>query len=210
MILSHQKQFIFIHLYKVAGASIKKALDQYNDRRGSDFSPVDNFKFFLGKKFGRLSVLAIDHLKASEIKAKINPEIFDAYFKFCFVRNPWDWQVSLYHFMLQDKEHREHSLINKMNSFEDYLKWRVNGNYELQKDFIYDKMGNKLVDFVGKFENLQNDFDVICDEIKIPRVALPHVNTSTHLYYKEYYNDRTKDLIFKTFREDIELFKYAF
>jgi hypothetical protein len=210
MILSHQNKFIFIHIYKVAGASIKMVFDQYDDRTRSDFSSLNNFKFFLGKKFNRVAYLAIDHLKASEIKTKINSDIFNSYFKFCFVRNPWDWQVSLYHFMLQDKDHWQHRIVNKMKSFEDYIEWRIDGNYELQKDFVYDENGNMLVNFVGKFENLQTDFAIICDKINIPRVNLPHVNTSKHAYYKDYYNENTKDLIYKTFKEDITLFNYEF
>ncbi len=210
MILSHSKKFIFIHIYKVAGTSIRKALQPYADHTKKDFSLVKNIQFMLGGRFHFLSQLSMDHLKAKDIKSLLNTEVFNSSFKFSFVRNPWDWQVSLYHFMLQDENHHQHKLINKMKSFEEYIEWRVKYSVESQKSFLYDENNNKLVDYIGKFENLQEDFNVILSKIGVKEIQLPVLNTSIHRYYKEYYNDYTRDLVEKAFKEDIELFQYEF
>lgn len=210
MILSHSKKFIFIHIYKVAGTSIRKVLQPYSDSPKDNLSLIKKVKFGLGGRFHFLSQWSMDHLKASEIKSFLPDEIWRDYFKFSFVRNPWDWQVSLYHFMLQDENHHQHKLINKMKNFEEYIEWRVKHSVELQKSFLYDAKGNCLVDYIGKFENLQQDFNEALSKIGIKEVQLPVLNTSLHRYYKEYYNDYTRDLIAEAFKEDITLFNYEF
>jgi len=210
MIISHRKKFIFIHIYKVAGLSIRAALQRYDDRSASDFPFYENIKFALGKRFKSLSTWAIDHIKAKEIKRHLDPLIYDSYFKFTFVRNPWDWQVSLYHFMLQSPNHPQHRLISRMKSFDEYIDWRINRDMELQFEFVYDTEGNKIVDFVGRFESLQNDFDEACRRLNIETATLPVINKSRHLPYREYYNERTRQMVAEAFKKDIETFHYEF
>jgi hypothetical protein len=210
MILSHRNKFIYIHVYKVAGTSIRTVLKEYDDRSDSDFPFYKNLQFYLGSRFPSLSKLAVDHINVTEIKRFLPENIFNTYFKFAFVRNPWDWQVSLYHYMLQYKNHPQHRLVSRMKSFDEYIEWRVTQDMGLQKDFLYDNKGNLLVNFIGRFENLQEDFNIACSKIPIKQVQLPLANKSNHKFYKEYYNKNTRDLIYNAFKEDIELFKYDF
>lgn len=210
MIISHSKKFIFIHIYKVAGTSIRKVLQPHSDNPRDNMPLLLKLKFELGGRFNFLSKWSMDHLKATEIKKLLPEDQWNNYFKFSFVRNPWDWQVSLYHFMLQDENHHQHKLINKMKNFEEYIDWRVHHSVELQKSFLYDSKGNLMVDYVGKFENLQQDFNEVLKKIGMKEVQLPVLNTSVHRYYKEYYNDKTRKMVEEAFKEDIELFKYEF
>lgn len=210
MILSHNKKFIYFHVYKVAGTSIRKSLKEFDDLSFSDFPFQKNIRFFIGSKVWFLSSWAIDHIKAEEASKYLPAEIFNNYFKFSFVRNPWDWQVSLYHYMLQFKFHPQHRKISKMKSFDEYIEWRIAEDLELQKEFIYDKNGKLLIDFVGRFENIQNDFNIICSKINIPQMELPKANPSKHSFYKDYYNKHTRDLIASAFKEDIDTFNYEF
>ena len=138
------------------------------------------------------------------------------YFSFCFVRNPWDRLVSQYKYTgaywLKIAAIEDHS-------FESYIKNLVitgipfsRHRYPKKADaewgqlqFIYPGM-----DFVGKFENLQKDFDVVCDRIGIPLQELPHENKTEHKHYTEYYDDETREIVAEKYAKDIEYFGYDF
>jgi len=79
------------------------------------------------------------HIKAAEIKNNISTKIWNNFFKFGFVRNPWGWQVSLYHYMLENKDHFQHKIIKNKN-FNEYIYWRIKQDLHLQKDFFFLKI----------------------------------------------------------------------
>lgn len=97
----------------------------------------------------------------------------------------------------------------KSMAFEKYNAKEEIDHIKSQKSLLHNK-GSINFTFIGRFENLQNDFDKICDIIKIPRSTLPHANKSSHKHYSEYYSDRTRKMIGKKYKEDIEEFGYNF
>jgi len=208
MVISYSHQFIFFHLYKVAGTSIKKALDRYESK-----PPL------IGKVFRRLNITELmpfprwrafpTHMKARMARNLLPEETFSSFFKFAFVRNPWDWQVSLYYYALQEKKHPQHELTKKFRDFDEYIHWRMTEDRQLQKDFVSDENGRMIVDFIGKYENLYDDFRHVCKILSL-EAELPHLNKSDHQDYRSYYNDKTRELIARHFKEDIDLFNYTF
>lgn len=208
MILSHQKKFIFVHVYKVAGSSIRKVLNPYAAISLRQSNLRD--KWISLSKGVPFSSSFDGHVHAAELKERLPNDIFNSYFKFAFVRNPWDWQVSLYLFGLKDKNHYQHALFSSFKNFEEYLDWRVNKELKLQKSFVTDSKGELLVDHVGRFEQLQEEFDFICQQVGIPEVKLPVLNKSNSGSYASYYNDKTIQLVAEAFREDIEFLGYDF
>lgn len=207
MILSHSKKFIFIHVYKVAGTSISKELAKYN----SLILPSLRAYRFLAARFPKvLSNKYHRHVTASELKDVVADDVFSNYYKFGFVRNPWDWQVSLYHYMLRKKNHHQRELTQSLQSFDAYIHWLVTTNITTQKDMLADKDGNIIVDFVGRYENLNEDFAKVCQDIGIQDAHLPHLNQTKKKHYTEYYNETTRELIEKAYQEDIKEFGYKF
>lgn len=203
-ILSHSKKFIFFHNYKVAGSSISNVLSRYEPHY---LIRTALRKARLKKYYPALANFS-QHASALDVQKLVDEDIFNNYYKFTFVRNPWDWQVSLYHYMRQSKRHFQHDLIMRMN-FEDYIDWRVNHDLKLQCERFMDDRGTSLVDFVGKFENLEEDFAKVCELLSIEE-RLPHKNRSKHEHYRDYYNERTRELVSEAFARDIALFGYEF
>jgi len=205
MLVSRRHGFIFIHVYKVAGTSIRRALEPYCD---------DAWK----RRLARMPVVGRvyrprfpePHLTALQARELLGVDLFGRCFKFAFVRNPWDWQVSLYHFMLKQPAHHQHALARSLASFDDYLRWRVEEDLHLQESFVTDDSGALIVDYVGHMERLDDDFARICPRIGIPPITIPHVNRSRHADYRSYYSDASRDLVAQAFKADIERFGYTF
>lgn len=148
------------------------------------------------------------HITAKELRTFLSPDEFN-YFKFAFVRNPWDLHVSQYHYFVQTTDHPSHVDAISKKSFDEYIEWRIITKRITQKSYCFDEY-NMLVDYIGRYENLQNDFLVLCKRIGIESTRLPVTNSSVHNNYQLYYNNRTKRLIERAYQEDIELFKYKF
>jgi len=206
MLISRSHKFIFIHIYKNAGTSITKALMPYTGNR---------IQRSIYRILTKLGVDWFDpspypgHITAERLVKLMGKDDFDSFYSFAFVRNPFDWQVSLYNFALKNPKHFQHEFTKRLGSFSAYIRWRCAKEVRLQKDFIYSKNGELLVDFVGRYENLDDDFCTICDHIGIS-TRLPHLNVYKEKPYQLYYTPETNELVTKAFAEDFEIFGYKF
>lgn len=189
-ILSDTHHFLFIHIYKTGGSSIREALAPYCQEDFSKDRPGG------------------EHLKGIDVKKIIGPEKYDRCFKFCFVRNPWDLLVSFYFYIRQDPNHEYTQHVRGL-SFEEYVVFQLNTNRFIQKEWLCDGAGRKIVDFIGRFERLQDDFDEVCRRIGV-RATLPWIVPTKHEPYPHYYDDRTAALVESWFQEDIQEFGYRF
>lgn len=212
MYFSHEKKFFFIHNVRTGGSSVEKALAPYLPwylrspvlRRGWARAPSQRP---LG--WERVFFVRKGHVTAAELKHLVPPEVFAGYFKFGFVRNPWDWHVSLYHYILRQPGHRQHHLIRSFVGFPEYVRWKTEMDLELQKRFFYDARGRCLVDYIGRFETLADDMAAVARKLGLgDGLALPRINASARSDWRVYYDDTTFDLIRHAYREDIRLFGY--
>ncbi|MCF7908404.1 MAG: sulfotransferase family protein [Candidatus Omnitrophica bacterium] len=207
MLISKNRRFIFIHIYKNAGTSITKALMPFTMNKLQ--------RSRLGQQLKRLHIPYFEprsyptHINASELITEIGKNVFNSFFSFAIVRNPWDWQVSLYHYTLKDTSHFQHQLFKNFRNFDEYIRWRCAEEVRFQKDFIYSKDGTLLVNFVGRFEKIDTDFKTICSHIGVS-ASLPKLNVSNTKPYQQFYNEETKNLVRQTFAADIALFGYDF
>ena len=207
MLVSYHKKFLFVHIFKTAGTSITDSFARFCYRPGS--SRPSNWMAFLSTNWKKIHRVPIKkHATALQIQAAMDREIFDSFFKFSFVRNPWYWQVSLYHYILDRPKNPGHEETKKMGSFRNFVFSREKLSFT-QTSCLVDESGNLLVDFVGKFENLDQDFHSICRKVGIS-ACLPHINKSKRTDYQDYYDAETRDLTARLYAEDIERFGYTF
>jgi hypothetical protein len=185
MIISHKHKFIFFHIPKTGGSSSNGHLHKY----GRTLAGPHNFNSNANREF----------------------------FRFGFFRNPWDRFVSNYFYFkaygqMKGRDLHDGKIVNRYNSF---LEFTLNfpNIYEELKSRHWSHQVNWVkdrIDFIGRFENLQDDFNIVCDKIGIPRQQLPHKNKSKHKHYTEYYDDETKQIVAEKYAKDIEYFGYEF
>jgi hypothetical protein len=208
MELSRSHRFIFVHVYRSGGQSITAALEPYLTR--PRLARVPLLARIGDRRLDALREHNHGHISARELRAALPREQFDSFFKFAFVRNPWSWQVSVFHFVRQRPDHPDHEFFETLRDFNHYLDWRVNtAGPRLQSDLVCDTSGEVLVDFLGHYETLAADFATVCARLGISR-ALPHKNRSQHDSYREYYSDETRALVAEAYKADIERFGYEF
>ncbi len=143
-------------------------------------------------------------------------KISNNYFKFSFTRNPFDKLVSEYKWFSDQKNPwngiacKKHYLNTSFNTFlKKFISnhigdpWHTKSQYDMLKPL--DQM-----DFIGRFENIQKDFDKVCKKIGIPQHKLPHKNKRKHKHYTDYYDDETRQIVADKYAEDIEHFGYKF
>ncbi len=213
-LISYKYKFIFIHNPKVAGRSVRLALGKYGNtsRIGKGLHYLsENFNLQIGENNRYLPKQFYwppRHITTRDLKTLISEETFN-FHKFAFVRNPWDWHVSMYHFMNTSVNHPRHLEVKNLKNFEEFLEWWINNGVQYQKDYVTDLEGKLNVDFIGRFETIEKDFRIICDQLGIS-ATLPHINKSDHTDYLKYYNPRTIAMVKFHLGEDIEFFKYRF
>ena len=194
--ISHKHKFVFIHVEKVGGTSITRNLLEYSSTEyipsGDDLASKDK------------------HLSLIQYK-ELYKDYFHEYFKFAIVRNPWERELSLFYFLKKTGRKNLPKCLSAFlkERFFDKAKW---DNAFLTYMDALSCDGDTLddIDFIGKFENLQEDFNIICDKIKIPRQKLPHKNKTNHKHYTEYYDDEAKKIVAEKYAKDIEYFGYKF
>jgi|TARA_Y100000780_G_C13692535_1_gene420135 hypothetical protein len=185
-----EKKCIFIHIPKAAGTSIGEAL--FNNGRTGHYE----WRYY-----------KIDKIK------------FHTYFKFAFVRNPYDRLVSSYFYLQQGgKNKSDHEfndrVLSKYLDFEDFVlnglddkevsNW---GHFKKQSDFIYDDVSKSIVvDYLGYFENISEDYNNL--RYKLGGAKLGKANPSNRNAFTEYYTKEMADKVFTHYNKDFELFNY--
>jgi len=211
MIISYKYKFIFIHIYKTAGTSVCDAFSKYGQNPANRLSLPGRI---VGKLPFRLPHYRLrympKHVKLVEMYQVFPEALVDRYYKFAFVRNPWDWLVSQYQYILENPENFEYDEVVRFKDFNEYLNWRLDsGRYDRQVDFV--KNQQKQVDaHIFRFEALQESMDTICKETGLPQIQIPHLNKSRRNDYRSYYSDDLAEQVSKVFCDDIHLFKYSF
>jgi len=207
MLLSLSHRFVFIHVNKAAGTSVIRALSQYGHNPPADPLSKSLAKLGLVRDYRRR--FFPEHTYASELRQELPTDVWDGFFKFAFVRNPWDWIVSTYHYIRSTEKHRHHRRVRAMNSFSEYLEWEIGRNRRSQSAFVCEN-GEVIVDYIGRFETLADDFSDVCRRVGVVMPELPHANRTAHSEYREFYDEALIARVAEHWRFDIDLFGYDF
>jgi len=191
---------IFVHVPKAAGVSISKGL------------------------FG---CLGGSHMDIGLYQVVYSKREFDDYFKFTFVRNPWDRLLSAYSFLRSGGMHEADKRWAQANivgypTFEDFvLNWVSEENvltyvhFVPQYRFVCAPFSRDLlVDFVGHYEHLARDFEYVRSRLDLDGVDLPHHNggpeATRRADFRHHYTSEMRRVVERVYQVDLDLFGYSF
>jgi len=172
LILNHKFKFIFIKSFKTAGTSLEIALSKFCGnkdiitpfvigdeklRSKLNFTPPQNYEGMT------------EHMSAAEIKNKIGSELFNNFFKFIVVRNPYEQAISAYYWHNENKKMKKKFFLFKKKpiSFDKFLKRKIHHIFEDEIN-RYSENGKILVDQFVKYENFKNDLTKVSKILKLP------------------------------------------
>lgn len=201
------KKIIFFHIPKVAGYTIEQSLLP-DDR--------DYRVFFPDLIFGLNKGIMTQHLTYSGMKEYIDESTMDSFFKFAFFRNTWERLVSAYTYL------GEHHL-KMYGDFDTFIKhvctkvqnndYKEGWHFCKQTDYLYKnkKAGELALNFVGRYENLDTEYKIICEKNNIAYTPLKKLNVtkSRNKPFKEYYSAETLELVRETYKDEINYFNYT-
>lgn len=228
MIISHKYKFIFIKTKKTAGTSVELALSRLcGDQdiitpvgpadekirkdlgiRGpqnyhvplSSYKPADwiIYTFRNRKKFNA-------HMAAKKIKSIVGENIWNDYYKFCFVRNPWDRVLSLYYF---------HNKVPPRISISEYINSGAPFTPKKNNALLYMIDGSIAVDKICYYENLNEELDGISVRLGFPeKLSIPHSSNRTRSdkrHYREILSPEDSEKISGAYFDEINLFNYKY
>lgn len=204
--ISHSHKCIFVHIPKCGGSSLE-AVIWPGERTESDL-----WMGFIDRYHNKYQTGGLQHLHADQILADAGEVVFHSYFKFAFVRNPFDKAVSQFVYMRTRPDLRDFVGMNENDSFSQYLdliSTRTHVQWEPQSNFLFDANGTSLVDFVGRFEAFPADTRRVLDRLKLSQ-EIPHLNRGAHLDYATYYNEHDIARVERLYARDLVAFDYRF
>ena len=190
----YESKTIFIHIPKTAGISLVRSI------------------------FGDVTLEG--HRSVSFYKQVFKNKYSD-FFTFTIVRNPWDRLYSAYKFLQKGgiNIHDKNAFETHLSTYKDFEDFVLNGLNEKiiweimhfipQHEFVCDKNGQIIVDYVGRFENLNKLVDKINDILK-SEFKLEHYNKTNKKDYKDIYTTEMIMKVHQIYQKDIDIFEYNF
>jgi len=195
---------VFVHIQKTGGVTVQRLLKN---------------------NIPDIRTIVARHASASQGMEVLDN--WDDYFRFAFVRNPWDRLVSWYT-MIRTAQEIKARPWNKLwryaqdnsSTFEEFIRnctdeviMKKGVRYSFaynQLDYVADENDNLLIDFIGRVENFDADLRKVLETIGVKQEVIPRDNSSTHKHYSEFYTPQTEMIVRERFKRDIEYFGYVF
>jgi len=210
-IISHHRRFCFIHIPKTAGKSVGNVIGRYAEP--VDRHPANRLLSCVGIRVNHIGPYRFrrfrTHATAATIRRNLPRGVYDSLWSFCFVRNPWDMLVSQYEFVLQSRDNKRHRTV-RGSSFAQFVRyWLGRRGRGRQTPYVVDDSGRRIVDFIGRYESLEDDFREVTLRLGIAG-RLPRLGASSRRDYRSYYDDRLAAFVGDVLADDLQIFGYHF
>lgn len=207
MIVSHRHRFIFVAMPKTGTHAVRQAL---REQLGPE--DLEQVGLFIDRRFpfAELASIRHGHLSVLQVRPYLGDEVCDGYFKFAFVRNPFDRFVSYCAFMTRQQGAFTRDPRGTMRRIVFDIRPHDHVHFQPQHRLLEDAQGRLEMDLIGRVERMQEDYDAACARIGIPSRGLDRVNASSRGDYRQYYDQELIDAVGALYQRDLELFGYAF
>lgn len=206
-LISFRRKFIFIHIGKNGGKSVEKALRPFSLTRTQRFIKYIDTRTF--KRDPYRERLAGSHPSVADLKAVLGEDVFNEFYSFCFVRNPWSRMLSFYSFTKLRPKSEFHTDAMSMN-FNDFIEYLgENRPMASQSSLVLEADGKPAVSFIGRFENLDSDFQTVCSALGC-NATLRHKNGTKPKDFRSVYSSNSVDSVARLFADDVRNFGYIF
>jgi chondroitin 4-sulfotransferase 11 len=200
VLVSDSRKLVFIHIQKTSGSAVSALLKEHIP---------DIYDVGMRHQFASKGMQGVEN--------------WDEYFKFAFVRNPWARLVSWYSMVTKGQKGAEilrQYVRHNSSTFEEFIynctdeiEYAEGVHYSFaynQLDYVTDKNGNLLVDFIGRFETFEKDVREVFCRVGVALETIPRMNPSAHKHYSAFYTPETEMIVRERFKRDIEYFGYEF
>lgn len=203
MIISFSRGFAFIAVPKTASQSIRRALRP-------SLAPTDweQCGLFEQKSFPVRPLAAIGHGHVSflQLEPFLLPGLWSNLFTFAFVRNPYDRFLSACRFLNRGNTCMARDATGTMKRMLEVQPAADLLHLRPQHEFLVREDGTLAIDFVGRFERLQQDFDKVCSTIAAEAPALKRINPSEAS--ASYLDAELRDMVRLFYADDFTHFGY--
>ena len=190
---------VFLHIPRTGGTTVEKILGLYEPW------PAVRVDWLRGPYDRNGESVQLQHLPLAEL-SKVAGEDFTDWYKFAFVRNPWDRLVSAFSFMKGPKAGFPQFVerVQSVVATGDRIAGK-NCHLRPQTDYALDEL-----DFLGRFETFERDLTRVLEEIGVPPGDIPHAHKTKREHYSQYYDETTRRRVADIYARDIEMLEYHF
>lgn len=217
MLISHRKKFIYTKTVKTAGTSVESYFEKYCMPEG-EWQFADKRNQYVGVS-GIIGARGPDikgsewynHMSAADIRSKIGAHVWDSYFKFCVVRNPFDKLVSMFFFR---KEKGTLEVEDKGETVDCFRAWISKGVPVPDRRQYLDK-GEICMNYFIRYENLANDIKSVCDHLGLPFESynIPTLKSGIRdqsIEIHDFYSEEIVQMVSKAYEFELKEFGYRF
>jgi hypothetical protein len=221
MLFSHRYGFLFIHIAKTGGTSVRAALHGTLWTEPSYWAT--RLSHGLSRWYGhRLGTTIPRHAPVIVAREMLPPQTFARLFKFAFIRNPWDRLVSAYgHYQRERQDILTRHNLESFSHFVDFVLTTpaeraprsalMRAIQRPQLESLIGLRGELLVDFIGRYESLAEDFHDVAGRLSLPTNELPHKRRGTSRRdYRECYTVELAERVGEHYADDLAAFQYHF
>ncbi len=200
----------FVDIPRTSSSSIRTELSRH-------YGPVYGKSDLQDSTLNLKKQLIPSHLTALEMRQRIGNESWNGLFTFSIVRNPWARMLSIFQYRRTVGE------IDQNTSYSEYLSlffgkpenpespYHYHGYYYQAVDYLVDEFGEFMVNFVGRYENRENDLELVRKKCGCPKLGALHTQGSPNEEtYLSFYDQETRDMVSVICKKDIEVFGYQF